>query len=101
MQYTEDHQEYELMLGLKDEMEPGILRSIWGDYPVLSTGRWLDSERFEIRILTITADYCTIVTFDFSGLEVKIQFEETPYDPVKQVPKGRNYSGKFMMEINS
>ena len=68
------------------------------DYPVLSTGRWLNSEKFEVRILTITADYCTIVTFDFLDPEIKIQFEETPYDPVKQIPKGRHYNAKFMIK---
>ena len=98
MRYTEDHQENEIVLGLKDKMEPGILKSIWGDYPVLSTGRWLNSEKFEVRILTITADYCTIVTFDFLDPEIKIQFEETPYDPVKQIPKGRHYNAKFMIK---
>lgn len=96
LQYTEDQREHELFLGLKDKMEEGILKSVWGDYPVLSTGRWLDPDRFEARILTITADYCTILTFDFSGEGVTLQFGETPYDPVKQLPRTRSYYGRFL-----
>ena len=36
--------------------------------------------------------------FDFLDPEIKIQFEETPYDPVKQIPKGRHYNAKFMIK---
>ena len=60
--------------------------------------RWPRSVSYT-HLLTITADYCTIVTFDCLDPEIKIQFEETPYDPVKQIPKGRHYNAKFMIDV--
>ena len=93
MEYEDNQNHGALPVGTDGDWKEGLLHSLWGDYVMLSNGKWLDGECFQIRLQMAEGEYYQVMEIRLQeNAEALVDIWEGPYDRQVGVPEARRYA---------
>lgn len=95
LEYTDNQNHGTLPVGIHGDFQVGMLKSLWGDYEVWTTGRWKDGNTMEVRLGLVHGEYYQIFSFTPEKGMLVTELENGPWN--KRF--GKPESPKFYCEI--